>query len=140
MLEPAELALDGRALAVQVLEPLALARDERVQPVKLHPHRLRGARAGGAAPLGRLAPVVGTRKRRLTVRAVRRLGSTALTAPVSLIGMTRAIPHSLHSVSPGRCQVENTMGISTASMTIAAARERPRRTSTMSKPAKCWPV
>jgi hypothetical protein len=48
VLEPAELALDSGAAAVEVAESLCLARDERVASVGLDPAGLRGAFAGGA--------------------------------------------------------------------------------------------
>src|SRR4051812_33735648 len=80
MFEAAELALDRRTAAVKLLVALAVARDERVQPVGLDPHRRGLALAGRAAPLRRLALVVRSGERPLAVRAVGRFGSAALDA------------------------------------------------------------
>jgi hypothetical protein len=63
-LSPAELTLDGSALVVQVLEPRRRPRDERVQPVGLHPFRGGLALPTGAAPLRRSALGIGTGARR----------------------------------------------------------------------------
>src|SRR5687767_1684878 len=60
VLQAAELALDGGAATVELAVAQALARDQRVQPVALDPDRRGLALAGGAAPLGRLAAVVGS--------------------------------------------------------------------------------
>src|SRR3989442_704718 len=58
VLEPAELALDGGALAVEALPAKRLAGDQRVQAVGLDPPGGGLALAGWAAPLGGLTRVV----------------------------------------------------------------------------------
>src|SRR4051794_30458872 len=78
MFEAAELTLDRRTAAVKLLVALGLARDERVQPVGLDPHRRGLALAGRAAPLRGLALVVRPSECPLAVRAMRRLGRAAL--------------------------------------------------------------
>jgi hypothetical protein len=74
MLEATKLALDRSALAVQVLESLALAWDERVQPVGTEPHRTGLALASRAAPLSCAPLVVGSCKRPLDARCARIIG------------------------------------------------------------------
>src|SRR5690348_17073724 len=80
MLEAAELTLDTAARGVQLLAALALARDERVQPVGLDPLRRRGADAGGAAPLGTTPLRVSASEHPLAMLAARRLVLAALGA------------------------------------------------------------
>ena len=53
VLQAPELALDGATAPVEGLPPLRLARDQRMQPVRLDPPARRLALAGRAAPLGR---------------------------------------------------------------------------------------
>jgi hypothetical protein len=61
VLETPELTLDASAATVERLEPLGLARDERVQTVCLDPRRSGLALGRGAAPLGCVARVVSPR-------------------------------------------------------------------------------
>src|SRR5436309_1883139 len=70
MLEPAELALDRSALAVQVAVPLCVARDEGVHPVSAEPHRRGLALSGGAPPLGSASVEVGSCECPLAMHAV----------------------------------------------------------------------
>src|SRR5437763_16124082 len=80
MLEIAELTLDRRPTAVQVAEPLGLARDQWMQPVSLASHRLGFAFPGRTAPLGCLAFVVGTSELPFAMNTMRRFGKAALDA------------------------------------------------------------
>jgi hypothetical protein len=78
VLQAAELALDGGASAVQVAEPLGVARDQRMQPGRLDPDGCRFALAGRAAPLRELPLRVGSGECPLAVLAGRRLVLAAL--------------------------------------------------------------
>lgn len=62
VLEASELPLDRSPLAVARLPALRLSRYQRVQSVGPDPRRSRRALSGRAAPLGRPALAVGTRK------------------------------------------------------------------------------
>src|SRR4051812_1021893 len=73
VLEASKLALNGRAATVELLEPLRLARDQRVQTAGLDPHGRGLALARRAAPFARAGLVVGSGERPLAVLARRRL-------------------------------------------------------------------
>ena len=60
MLEPAELALNRSMAPVELAAALGLARDERMQPIRLDPHGHGLALADRAAPFRRLALEVGS--------------------------------------------------------------------------------
>lgn len=101
MLEPAELALHGSTLDVKLAVSLALARDQRVQPVGFAPHTLSGTLAGRTAPLGSAALVVGPGE--LPLACAHQGGSAAprLTGSVSLSGMTGAMSRSMSHLCSG---------------------------------------
>src|SRR2546423_6615480 len=69
MLQPSKLTLNSGTATVEAAPPLALARDQRVQPGLLAPQRLGLALAGGAAPLGCAALEVSPRERPRSVLA-----------------------------------------------------------------------
>jgi hypothetical protein len=78
MLEPTELAFNCTTAGTERLAALALARDERMQPVGLDPHACGCADGGGTAPLGCLALEVRTAEGPLAMLARWRLVLTAL--------------------------------------------------------------
>jgi hypothetical protein len=70
MFQRSELSFDCRTAPVQVAPPFRLTRDERVQPRRLAPDRLRLTLTGRAAPLRGLPLEVGTRERPAAVLAL----------------------------------------------------------------------
>src|SRR5215211_3004323 len=78
MLQPSELALDGRAAPIELLPAQRRARDQRVQAARLDPDRCGFALAGRAAPLARAALAVRSCEPPVAVLARRRLVRAAL--------------------------------------------------------------
>src|SRR5688500_3516140 len=121
VLQPAELALDGTALAVQVAPPRRAAGNQRVQAVGFDPRRARLALAGGATPLRRTPlhvraserprPVLARRRTMLTRENLPGLAkrddgpdAASLALAVDRVGVIALVQHRVRRHEPTRDQ------------------------------------